>query len=518
MKARWKIWIALAGCVLVTAGVCLTAHIQAAKEVEAYKQFLRGRGEKLDLTEVLPPPAAPAENSAHAFQAAVGLFRPAMDDYSVMRMVAPGKAETGWQQPDFHGYDFTNSWTEYRARIAVDWPAVELLHQVLDRPKLDFGLDYKIGSATPMTPLVSMKRAAQKLVEVAMLDLHDGDAGGAATNVLTMLALVQRDHRDNLLIGHLVRIAIVSIAVAPTWELLQATNLTDGQLAAVQSGWQELDFLKDMERTMATERVWVDGEIQQDRASHQEFKALAGSAAAMSATISGGGGSGGGWDWKFLIDAPRYAVAEVMWRSSWSYGEELQLLKTHQIALETLRAMQTNRSEFYKADYDVMMTNLSVLGATNGNGANLGGAFFQALDIPDFQEEFGVNGIIGPSVLRKNLQVETARRVVVAATALKRFELKHAKLPATLAELTPEFLASLPIDPYDGKPLKYHPNDDGTFVLYSVGDDGIDNGGDVTPAKASLTPYASWQRGRDWVWPQPATPAEVQHFHEHPPQ
>jgi hypothetical protein len=109
---------------------------------------------------------------------------------------------------------------------------------------------------------------------------------------------------------------------------------------------------------------------------------------------------------------------------------------------------------------------------------------------------------------------------VVTAIALKRFQLKHGQWPETLAELSPEFLPAVPIDLYDGKPLKYHPNPDGTFLLYSVGEDGVDDGGDPSPAmsSSSSSPNLNWTQTRDHVWPQPASPAEVQYFYEHPPK
>lgn len=111
------------------------------------------------------------------------------------------------------------------------------------------------------------------------------------------------------------------------------------------------------------------------------------------------------------------------------------------------------------------------------------------------------------------MYAEALKRIVVTAIALKRFQLKHGDLPGQLAELAPAYVPSVPLDPVDGKPLRYHPNPGGTFLLYSIGDDGVDNGGDTTP---EAPPNLSWQRARDWVWPQPASPAEVQSYYERP--
>ena len=106
--------------------------------------------------------------------------------------------------------------------------------------------------------------------------------------------------------------------------------------------------------------------------------------------------------------------------------------------------------------------------------------------------------------------------MVITAIALKRYQLRHGALPSDLNALVPEFLSAVPRDPVDGKPLRYRLNPDGTFLLYSVGSDGMDNGGDPTPSGSSKTFY--WQRGRDWVWPQPATAQEVQDYYDNLPK
>jgi hypothetical protein len=53
---------------------------------------------------------------------------------------------------------------------------------------------------------------------------------------------------------------------------------------------------------------------------------------------------------------------------------------------------------------------------------------------------------------------------------------------------------------------------EGTFLLYSIGEDGTDNGGDASPT--GKTESLSWQRGRDLVWPCQATREEVSAFQQ----
>jgi len=62
--------------------------------------------------------------------------------------------------------------------------------------------------------------------------------------------------------------------------------------------------------------------------------------------------------------------------------------------------------------------------------------------------------------------------------------------------------------------LRYQPNPDGIFLLYSVGLDGKDDGGkeNVLQAPPSSSAAATWLSGRDWIWPQPATSEAVESY------
>jgi hypothetical protein len=63
--------------------------------------------------------------------------------------------------------------------------------------------------------------------------------------------------------------------------------------------------------------------------------------------------------------------------------------------------------------------------------------------------------------------------LIEAGIAAKRFEQKNGRLPRSLKELVPEFLAEVPIDPYTGEPLRSVLND--RLIIYSVGADRMDN-------------------------------------------
>ncbi len=58
--------------------------------------------------------------------------------------------------------------------------------------------------------------------------------------------------------------------------------------------------------------------------------------------------------------------------------------------------------------------------------------------------------------------------------ALKCYTLEHGELPNTLNELVPEYFDAVPLDDFDGQPVRYSKE---KGVLYSIGKDLVDSGG-----------------------------------------
>lgn len=85
--------------------------------------------------------------------------------------------------------------------------------------------------------------------------------------------------------------------------------------------------------------------------------------------------------------------------------------------------------------------------------------------------------------LRSNDQVEVDRVAMPLLFALERYKLQKGAYPAALAELAPKWLPEVPLDSWSGKPLGYKRIDASKdeqkrgFLLYSVGSDGVDDGG-----------------------------------------
>ncbi|HPF39522.1 MAG TPA: hypothetical protein P5081_07920 [Phycisphaerae bacterium] len=74
--------------------------------------------------------------------------------------------------------------------------------------------------------------------------------------------------------------------------------------------------------------------------------------------------------------------------------------------------------------------------------------------------------------------------------ALHNYRIDHGAYPATLELLVPAYMPRLPIDFGDGNSLRYHPIE-GDYLLYSVGSDGVDDGG--TPYDVDSKGEGEWR-------------------------
>lgn len=96
-------------------------------------------------------------------------------------------------------------------------------------------------------------------------------------------------------------------------------------------------------------------------------------------------------------------------------------------------------------------------------------------------------GIITPaheSILDRVAQFQSSSAAIQLSFALRAYHQATGALPETLDALIPEYLDTIPTDPYDGAPLRYSKEQ---AILYSVGNDFIDSGGSMLPFAHQLS-------------------------------
>jgi hypothetical protein len=106
---------------------------------------------------------------------------------------------------------------------------------------------------------------------------------------------------------------------------------------------------------------------------------------------------------------------------------------------------------------------------TRGSAAEQVSQFFSKLMTPSFDRAV---------LIRFWLLAD--RRMAATTLAMRLYESDHGQRPATLAELVPKYLPAVPLDPFDPNdgPIRYRP-DAPSPLLYSIGGNGVDDGGTV---------------------------------------
>ncbi len=81
-----------------------------------------------------------------------------------------------------------------------------------------------------------------------------------------------------------------------------------------------------------------------------------------------------------------------------------------------------------------------------------------------------------PQIAAQDLAFRARLALARTALAVGRHRLATRNLPNDLEDLVPKYLKQVPPDPFDGRPIRYQPGTPG-FLLYSIGEDGHDDGG-----------------------------------------
>jgi hypothetical protein len=113
---------------------------------------------------------------------------------------------------------------------------------------------------------------------------------------------------------------------------------------------------------------------------------------------------------------------------------------------------------------------------------------------PVLADKYRLQLILVPAIPKcRNAMLEGTleRDGTVVGLALERWRLRHGAYPSDLTELVPEVLLAVPIDPFDGSPLKYKVMD-GQAVVYSVGSDGKDDGGQFAATQRENVQHGQW--------------------------
>jgi len=336
--------------------------------------------------------------------------------------------------------------------------AVEELRQASQRAYANVPLNYADGfntGGTLLPYLATLKRCTQLLQLRAAAELADGQSEKALEDVTLSLYLSDSLRHSPFLISYLVRIAIVAIDLQPIWEGLAEHQWSDEQLATLEAELAKVDFLADYEFTMRGERAFAIAAIDDERRTRELVSY-----------------TGTGYATNKLTLAP----------SAFFYQNELAFARMSQQWILPLvdtnsRVVSPEALQHVDAAVHAEMKHYSP---------------YKAQALMTFPALASAVKIFA----RAQVTIDLAR----VACALERYRLAHGQYPEVLDALAPQFIGKLPHDIINGQPLHYRRTVNGNFMLYSVGWNEKDDGGQVV-----LTKNGSVDREKgDWVWQYPA--------------
>jgi hypothetical protein len=509
MSRRRKIFI-VAGIVFGVAILLpVLRHYQLRFAVESYVAELKAKGEPVDLAQVIPPPVPPEQNGVpfiinsltnleNKYRSIVQTNPP-----TAMSEILPGKAMVRWQQQKIVGFDdddlasqspnarlWTNAWEDLGKELAAEKDDLDSFQSLTSHPVLDFNLDYGKGYSIRLVNLSPLARAARWLSAAAVYDLHERKTAEACAKAHAILAIVKGQAGERLEISQQVRDAIAGIGAQTTWEILQDPNVSENDLASLQQDWESVEFVGVAKRTYLAERV-----INLDSMEHY--------LQSPSDLWSGVNGN----------DEEIFRrLCKLQWQWFGAYSDEKRMMQIYQVLADAMRMAETNHS--FQSAQMFTRTNFNRLGFAEPFPQE--GTMRIDIDPIEVRWLLSENAFDSFRLLKRAMVFETARNMTIVAIALKRYELQNHEFPLALDSLTPAILKTIPLDYMNGQVLHYRKNSDGTFLLYSVGENGVDDGGKYSSHK--WWEFYWFAATFDLVWPQPATREEVKYFYDHPPK
>jgi hypothetical protein len=483
----------------------------------ALQRELASRGEKLDLASVTPPTVPDDQNLAMApvmsrllnyttnssGEVRVGSARSAeAPSLGRLRSSGPGAREMpqgSWARQEFtdlaawqayyrRPYE-TSNWsvrsnrfvtkpTEPQFPVAAEpqtpardvllalskFDAVldELARAAAERPLARYPHAYELGYfAQTVTPR-TLHDVVRVLCLRAVARMDEGQINDAFADVELAFRLADSPCSEPWLHSHCsIRHPMLTETLQPVWEGLARHQWTEPQLAALEQYLARLDLL-------AEQAVALRGEAVMQADLIQHVRRLA---------------TGQTRRLNPLHNEPQEAV-EKFWvfvlrrfyPVGWLYQDEV-------LSYRILRPFDVN--------------NRSGEPSAEPSLASIMDPFFVTFLVPRLR-------MVREEAATRFPQIQTLVNQALIACALERYRRAHGQFPESLDGLAPQFVAEVPRDVSSGQALRYRRTDDGQFILYAVGADGVDDGGQPIKVEFDWSGSLVMPSGSgDWVWSYP---------------
>ena len=305
-----------------------------------------------------------------------------------------------------------------------------------------------------LLPDVQRMRGASRALMLQMhQQLKHGEIDAALESLRTQFALANTLEHDPILISMLVRMSITAQAMQQVLVIAQSQTLTDAQLAELQQLVRGSDLQPQFKRAFFGERAM---------AFHTFYLPMG----MLSVNL----------------DQVQNAEFETD-RDAAGVKRPADCAKALEIYARMIAASERPFPELFD-EFETIDDEIKALAAENVSLAR----FQYTLTLQLIPAIHAITQATGRS--------RAMRDTTDCILAAKRFELKHGRLPTALSELVPDFLAQVPIDPFDGQPLRFQ-TIGRDLVVYSIGEDRVDNQGETDDSQTRPDIVARMKFGKD---------------------
>jgi hypothetical protein len=427
---------------------------------ENYKSELEAEGAVLDWNAYIPPPIPDDQNIFKA---------PKIEEWFVK---IPGQtnvtdlakrlynAKIYWTGVMTNAVNNASEAKEYLKWSDQFEPALNRIHQALDRPDARIDGDYTQPVEMPNLDFVALRAIVQLLAQRChcYLLLNQPEK---AMGELMLLADTRRffESKPTILVSAMINVAASGVFAEAASEGFALHEWRENQLIEIQKQLEGIDLPPIFLSSINVERAVAINILETilARAERQSFYRKISSAFNISIPR--------GWLYQNLV-----AVASIEEQAIKSFDLKRNFISHREQGAISLRI---EKIENHIRPY----------------------TFWAAIAVANL-----------PRAWRTVCFNQNKINEALIACALERYRLAHGEYPETLKSLAPQFLKKLPHDIIGGQPLKYRRTENGSFVLYSVGWNETDDNGQVIRQKNG---QPDPEKG-DWVWQIPAKQLNAQ--------
>ena len=376
-------------------------------------------------------------------------------------------------------------------------PVLAELAQALQRPQARFPLDYtaKYPQEIPFPHLDDLKQCAAVLQLRACAELQTGQDELALADVKMILRLADTIRPEPDWNSLFARLAIIDQAIQPIWEGLAARQWSEADLKELNHSLQSLDLVAEGQIHWHAHRAKMIAYIEYLRQHRDELAIWLVVATSPKTVVYLGN----------LLDkmpAPPEPAQELL--DMFAGVLPTEAIGRMLMSLPPDGWYEANKVSLAEFDRERLFA-IADAGKHHIDPQkvrDINSLFDRQRETLKISPHDALVYALLPGIpywSEHIARTQSAVDMANVACGLEQYRNLHGNYPVSLSPLVPDFLPALPPDVINEEPLHYQPAPAGSFLLYSVGWNGTNDGGIVVTNQ-----YGGFNNlAGDWVWQYP---------------